>query len=148
MGGDNSFSFLFLLMCFFLHLWEEGDDAQKRGRSLPTTALAPLVLCSRGGRLDNIRFDWIQVSVASLEVQENSQSAARCESEKVSEGALAGLVIQLSRSNLPRIVGQKAFLNLNCGYVHLEQETCEGECLEKEKLPILERLCLIHLRSG
>ena len=40
------------------------------------------------------------------------------------------------------------FLNVNCGYVHLEQETNVGEGLEKEKLTILKRFCLIYLKSG
>ena len=36
-------------------------------------------------------------------------------------------------TNPPILGGQKAFLNLNCDYVHLEQETDEGKGLEKEK---------------
>ena len=49
------------------------------------------------------------------------------------------------RTNPPIKAGQKACLNVNCGYVHLEQEIDEGELLEREKIRILERFCLIYL---
>ena len=52
------------------------------------------------------------------------------------------------RTNPPIIAGQKACLNVHWGYVHLEQEIDEGEPLEREKMPILERFCLIYLKSA
>ena len=51
------------------------------------------------------------------------------------------------RTNPPIIGVQKAFFNVNCGYVHLEQEIDEVT-LGKENMPILERFGLIYLRSG
>ena len=61
---------------------------------------------------------------------------------------VAGSVIQTRRTNSLIIVSQKVFFTVNLGIVHVEQETDEGEGLEKEKLPILERFCLIYLKSG
>ena len=45
----------------------------------------------------------------------------------------------------PIIAGQKACLNVNCGYVHLEQEIDEGEPLEREKMSDLPKIWLIYM---
>ena len=50
----------------------------------------------------------------------------------VAVGDLAGSVMQTRRTTSPIIVSQKVFFT-DLGYVHLEQETDEGEGLEKGK---------------
>ena len=52
------------------------------------------------------------------------------------------------RTNPPIIAGQKACLNVNCGYVHLELEIDESEGMEREKMPILDRFYLTHLSTA
>ena len=71
--------------------------------------------------------------------------SALCGHNMEAEGDLAGSVIKMRQTNSPIIVSKQVFFTVNLGYVH--QETDEGKGLEKEKQPILERFCLIYLKS-
>ena len=135
MGEGLVLFFTFLLILNFphgTHTWCRWGGMVNvcRAGTYPATWLSPHPLPG-GWILDLIRFGLDSIFCG----QPGGLCPVVCCSmwarESIRGNANSG--IQKMRTNPPIIAGQKASLNVNCGYVHLEQEIDEGEPLERGK---------------